>query len=249
MSPDARGITGFYCIYNKCKKIPPWDKMHTSILFSVDRHIRWKMSGWLRIVWQASTVRWWSAPSLSTGAACTRTSGVLTGNSPLVSNPASVEAIQCVLLYPSLGHYRCFNITITILHIIHRPVFYLKLNSTLYVCSHLTGITLRLHYEPNRLILSVGLWRRYINITITILDIIDRPAFYLKHNVSETGFCLRLQVKPTQLGPIDTASLSTYHHHKPIDLKIGVAGNISHSAAKIYRRTIRHVPHSCSDCQ
>jgi predicted nucleic acid-binding protein len=27
-----------------------------------------------------------------------------------------------------------------------------------------------------------------------------------KHNVSETGFCLRLQVKPTQLGPIDRAS-------------------------------------------
>jgi hypothetical protein len=27
-----------------------------------------------------------------------------------------------------------------------------------------------------------------------------------KRNVSETGFCLRLQVKPTQLGPIDRAS-------------------------------------------
>jgi hypothetical protein len=26
------------------------------------------------------------------------------------------------------------------------------------------------------------------------------------HRVSETGFCLRLQVKPTQLGPIDGAS-------------------------------------------
>jgi hypothetical protein len=25
-------------------------------------------------------------------------------------------------------------------------------------------------------------------------------------NVSETGFCLRLQVEPTQLGPIDRAS-------------------------------------------
>jgi hypothetical protein len=30
--------------------------------------------------------------------------------------------------------------------------------------------------------------------------------FYLKHNVSETGFCLRLQVEPTQLGPIDRPS-------------------------------------------
>jgi hypothetical protein len=27
--------------------------------------------------------------------------------------------------------------------------------------------------------LSVGLWRWYINITITILDIIHRPVFYL----------------------------------------------------------------------
>jgi hypothetical protein len=30
-------------------------------------------------------------------------------------------------------------------------------------------------------------------IAITILDIIHRSVFYLKHNVSETGFCLRLQ--------------------------------------------------------
>jgi hypothetical protein len=27
------------------------------------------------------------------------------------------------------------------------------------------------------------------------------PVFYLKHDVSETGFCLRLQVKHTQLFP------------------------------------------------
>jgi hypothetical protein len=31
------------------------------------------------------------------------------------------------------------------------------------------------------------------------------PVYVSKHNVSETGFCLRLQVKPTQLGPIDVA--------------------------------------------
>jgi hypothetical protein len=30
-------------------------------------------------------------------------------------------------------------------------------------------------------------------------------CFYFKQNVSETGFCLHLQVKATQLGPIDTA--------------------------------------------
>jgi hypothetical protein len=39
-----------------------------------------------------------------------------------------------------------------------------------------------------------------MNIIITILDIIHRPGFYLKHDVSEAGFCLRLQVEPTRLG-------------------------------------------------
>jgi hypothetical protein len=29
---------------------------------------------------------------------------------------------------------------------------------------------------------------------------------FKSHNTSETGFCLRLQVEPTLLGPIDTAS-------------------------------------------
>jgi hypothetical protein len=43
--------------------------------------------------------------------------------------------------------------------------------------------------------LSVGLWRWYINIIITILDIICRPVFYLNY-VSETGFCFRLLGDP-----------------------------------------------------
>jgi hypothetical protein len=34
----------------------------------------------------------------------------------------------------------------------------------------------------------------------------NRPVYFSKHNVSETGFCLRLQAKPTQLGQVDTAS-------------------------------------------
>jgi hypothetical protein len=38
------------------------------------------------------------------------------------------------------------------------------------------------------------------------LDIINRPVYITNHNGSETGFCLRLQVKPTQSGPIDRAS-------------------------------------------
>jgi ABC-type uncharacterized transport system permease subunit len=43
------------------------------------------------------------------------------------------------------------------LDIIHRPVFYLKLNSTLYVCLYFSGNTLRRRYEPNKLMLSMGL--------------------------------------------------------------------------------------------
>jgi hypothetical protein len=33
-----------------------------------------------------------------------------------------------------------------------------------------------------------------------------RYVYFTKHNVLETGFCLRLQVKLTQLGPIDRDS-------------------------------------------
>jgi hypothetical protein len=97
------------------------------------------------------------------------------------------------------------NITITILDIIHRPVFYFKLNSTLYVCPYLTEDTLRLHYKPNRLMPSIGLWRWYINISITILDIMHRPVFYLKLNSSLyvcpylTGNTLRLRYEPNNL--------------------------------------------------
>jgi hypothetical protein len=40
------------------------------------------------------------------------------------------------------------------------------------------------------------------------MDIIHRPLFYLKHNLSENGFGFRLQVEYIQLGLIDRASLS-----------------------------------------
>jgi hypothetical protein len=39
-------------------------------------------------------------------------------------------------------------------------------------------------------------------------DIIHRNVFYLKHKVSETGFCLRLQVEPIQLGTLELVSVS-----------------------------------------
>jgi hypothetical protein len=49
------------------------------------------------------------------------------------------------------------------------------------------------------------------------MDNIHGPFFYLKYYVSETGLCLRLQVAPTQVGPIEGASpslrtnLSSFH--------------------------------------
>jgi hypothetical protein len=48
--------------------------------------------------------------------------------------------------------------------------------------------------------------------TITILDISHGPVSYLKHNFSQTGFRLRLQLVPTQLGLIDRASSCLPRH-------------------------------------
>jgi hypothetical protein len=54
----------------------------------------------------------------------------------------------------------------------------------------------------NRFLKSKMLWRRYINTwTLSIVLFLCRT-----HNVSETGFCLRLQVEPIQLGLIDRAN-------------------------------------------
>jgi hypothetical protein len=44
--------------------------------------------------------------------------------------------------------------------------------------SYFTVNSFGLRYEPNRLILSIGLRRCYINITITIPDFIHRPVLY-----------------------------------------------------------------------
>jgi hypothetical protein len=78
----------------------------------------------------------------------------------------SLRAILGLLTVGRVGNLLCgrttyINITITILDIIHCPVFYLKLISTLQVCTYLTGNTLRLRYEPNRLMLSVGVMMVY----------------------------------------------------------------------------------------
>jgi hypothetical protein len=57
--------------------------------------------------------------------------------------------------------------------------------------------------------LSIGLWRWYVNVTVTNLDITHRPLFYLEDNVSETESCPSIQVKCIQLGPtlVDRARL------------------------------------------
>jgi hypothetical protein len=54
--------------------------------------------------------------------------------------------------------------------------------------------------------------------TIVILNITNRALFDLKHSVSDIGSCLRLQVVPNQLDPVDrsipclrTIPFSTYY--------------------------------------
>jgi hypothetical protein len=86
-----------------------------------------------------------------------------------------------------IGLWRWYiNITITILDIIHRPVFYLKHDvscrcfkqrnvNKIYRFVRTSQETFPL--ESNSLMLSIGLWRWYINVTIAILDIIYRPIF------------------------------------------------------------------------
>jgi hypothetical protein len=44
-------------------------------------------------------------------------------------------------------------------------------------------------------------------IAVTILDIIQRLTFYLNHNVTETEFCLRLQLEPTQFNLLQLVSV------------------------------------------
>jgi hypothetical protein len=43
--------------------------------------------------------------------------------------------------------------------------------------------------------------------SITILDIIHRPVFRIKHSSLETGFCLRLPVEPNRLFRIEPVSV------------------------------------------
>lgn len=46
-----------------------------------------------------------------------------------------------------------------------------------------------------------------MNITISILDFIHPPVFYLEHSISDPGFFHNLEVESIQLGPRNRASL------------------------------------------
>jgi hypothetical protein len=47
---------------------------------------------------------------------------------------------------------------------------------------------------------------RFWALSIVLFYQKHRPVYFSKHNFSETGFCLHLQAKPTQLGPINKGS-------------------------------------------
>jgi hypothetical protein len=74
----------------------------------------------------------------------------------------------------------------------------------------------------------------YINIAIAILEISHYSVFYLKHNISVTGFCLRIQVEPTQLDTVDRTSpcLWTMDNFRNCN-----SYNLSCGAFKNYERT------------
>jgi hypothetical protein len=113
---------------------------------------------------------------------------------PYFPSSFSIELIHAILI---------FLILFTILVIIRRSIFYLKFNSTLQVCPYLTENTLRLRYEPNRLLLSISLWRWYFSVIIIVLDIIHR---FLSFKSQCFGDWL---LSPTQLDPIDRARLNS----------------------------------------
>jgi hypothetical protein len=93
---------------------------------------------------------------------------------------------------------------------------------------YLSSFTLRLyslHFLDRKVreprtgfeIKSIFLWRWYIKVTITILNIIHRPVFYLKHDISETGFYYDMVVWRTNslLAGIKSFSI----RHAPVFVK------------------------------
>jgi hypothetical protein len=136
---------------------------------------------------------------------------ILDASSHLLLNYGSPSISYSVLIIPRLGNEYILKEFVTI-QLSFRLLFRMskvRIHKTIvvgcYVCVW-SGILYSEWSVYTKQARSKRLWRWYININIMFLDITHRPVFVLKHNVSETGFCLRLQVKPAQLGPIDRAS-------------------------------------------
>jgi hypothetical protein len=76
-----------------------------------------------------------------------------------------------------------------------------------------TGWTKSLPFRYTTMsIKSTGVWRWYVDITVTILDIIQNPVFYLKQNISKTGFGHLFKIEHSKLGPIYRDSLCLPPH-------------------------------------
>jgi hypothetical protein len=62
---------------------------------------------------------------------------------------------------------------------------------------------------------------------IVFLDISHSPAFYLKHNISETEFCLCLLLQPEWIMSTNTIIVLISYNHKLLDLmKIAVSWDV-----------------------
>jgi hypothetical protein len=70
--------------------------------------------------------------------------------------------------------------------------------------AHTSPVLRLLHSSIKKCFLSVQ--ASYEIIKLLCLWTLSIVLLFKTHNVSETGFCLRLQMTPTQLGPIDRAS-------------------------------------------
>jgi hypothetical protein len=96
-----------------------------------------------------------------------------------VTSPLWARQVNAIYRFVTTVYlYNCHNSG-------HYPSSRLLFNTYDGQCSYLKANTLRLRYEPNRLMRSIGLWRRYINITVTILDIFHRPVLSLRHRFGD----------------------------------------------------------------
>jgi hypothetical protein len=78
---------------------------------------------------------------------------------------------------------------------------------------------------------------RFWTLSIVLSLSINTGAVYiLKHDVSAAGICLRLQVKPTQLGPIDRDTDSLYR----LDLTERVLPEDKDRIQSPKRRVLKH---------